>query len=251
MTWLALAVALVALIAALLARAKAGGQAALVEDAARDARRRLEALKEELTARQDNLRQMVAELAAGTELTRQQVLDGMLWSEIGPDEGRALVAAGGVRVLDVRTPAETAGGVIPGAVLIPIEELERRFRELPSSGRAHARLLRGRRALGRSLRVPLRQGLLELDEPDRRHVVLGGTRRAAGCAREIARLGYLPDPHEPRGPPPGARARPALRDRLRPLGRASACSRCARPAAGKPTCWPTSAIKPPTACSRA
>jgi rhodanese-related sulfurtransferase len=134
MTWLALAVALVALIAALLARAKAGSQAALVEDAARDARRRLEALKEELSARQDNLRQMVAELAAGAELTRQQVLDGMLWSEVGPDEGRALVAAGGVRVLDVRTPAETAGGVFPGAVLIPIEELERRFRELPSSG---------------------------------------------------------------------------------------------------------------------
>lgn len=134
MTWLALGVALVALIVALLARGKAAGPAALVEDAARDARRRLEGLKEELVAREENLRQMVAELAAGTKLTRQQVLDGMLWSEIGPDEGRALVGEGGVRVLDVRTPAETAGGIIPGAVLIPIEELERRFRELPASG---------------------------------------------------------------------------------------------------------------------
>jgi rhodanese-related sulfurtransferase len=134
MTWLALGAALVALIVALAARAKAAGQAALVEDAARDARRRVEGLKEELAAGHDNLRRMVAELAAGTVLTKQQVLDGMLWREIGPDEGRTLVGAGGVRVLDVRTPAETAGGVIPGALLIPIEELERRFRELPASG---------------------------------------------------------------------------------------------------------------------
>ena len=134
MTWFALGVAFAALIVALAARAKAGGQAAAVEDAARDARRRAEGLKEELEARHANLRQMVAELAAGTKLTKQQVLDGMLWSEIGPDEGRALVGAGGVRVLDVRTPAETAGGVIPGAVLIPIEELERRFRELSANG---------------------------------------------------------------------------------------------------------------------
>jgi rhodanese-related sulfurtransferase len=130
-TWVALAAALLALLVALAARAKAAAQAAEVEDAARDARRRIEALKEELAQSQANLRRMVAELAAGTPLTRQQVLDGVLWAEVGPEEGRALLAAGAVRVLDVRTPAETALGVIPGAQLIPIEELERRYRELP------------------------------------------------------------------------------------------------------------------------
>jgi rhodanese-related sulfurtransferase len=130
-TWLALAAALLALIVALLARGKANAQTAQVEDAARDARRRVDALKEELAEREEILRRMVAELAAGTRLTKQQVLDGVLWSEVVPEEGRALLAAGGVRVLDVRTPAETAMGVIPGAQLIPIEELERRYRELP------------------------------------------------------------------------------------------------------------------------
>jgi len=120
---------------ALAARGKAGAQAGLVEEAARDARRRIEALGEELGERHANLRRMVAELAAGTALTKQQVLDGVLWSEVGPAEGQALVTGGGARVLDVRSPAETAGGVIPGAILIPVEELEQRFRELPASDR--------------------------------------------------------------------------------------------------------------------
>jgi rhodanese-related sulfurtransferase len=135
MTWIALIAALSALCLALLARAKAGSQAGLVEESARDARRRIEALGQELGERHANLRRMVAELAAGTPLTRQQVLDGMLWSEAGPEEGKALVAGGGVRVLDVRTRGETAGGVIPGAVLIPVEELEQRFGEFPADGR--------------------------------------------------------------------------------------------------------------------
>jgi rhodanese-related sulfurtransferase len=133
-TWVALAVAALALVVALSARMKAGTQGGQVEEAARDARRRIDALGEELGERHANLRRMVAELAGGTALTRQQVLDGMLWSEVGPDEGRALVEGGGVGVLDVRTASETAGGIIPGAVLIPVEELENRFRELSADG---------------------------------------------------------------------------------------------------------------------
>ena len=38
-------------------------------------------------------------------------------------------------ILDVRTPQETAGGYAEGAILIPIEELEARARELPHDGK--------------------------------------------------------------------------------------------------------------------
>ncbi len=42
---------------------------------------------------------------------------------------RRLVAAG-VKVVDVRTPAEFAAGHVPGAVNIPYDEMERRYGEL-------------------------------------------------------------------------------------------------------------------------
>jgi len=40
------------------------------------------------------------------------------------------LAASGIRVVDVRTPAEFAAGHVPGAVNIPHEEMERRHAEL-------------------------------------------------------------------------------------------------------------------------
>ena len=50
----------------------------------------------------------------------------------GP-EGHALMAALGDRlvVLDVRTPEEFAQGHVPGVLLIPVQELEARWREIP------------------------------------------------------------------------------------------------------------------------
>lgn len=50
----------------------------------------------------------------------------------GP-EGHALMTALGDRlvVLDVRTPEEFAQGHVPGALLIPVRELEARWREIP------------------------------------------------------------------------------------------------------------------------
>jgi rhodanese-related sulfurtransferase len=41
------------------------------------------------------------------------------------------VQSGDVRVLDVRTPAETTHGIIPGAALIPVDQLEDRWKEIP------------------------------------------------------------------------------------------------------------------------
>jgi rhodanese-related sulfurtransferase/DNA-binding transcriptional ArsR family regulator len=51
---------------------------------------------------------------------------------VGRDELLTRAAAGEVTVLDVRSPVEYAAGHIPGAVCIPLDELEQRLHELPA-----------------------------------------------------------------------------------------------------------------------
>jgi phage shock protein E len=54
--------------------------------------------------------------------------------EIQGPEARRLVAAG-ARLVDVRSPDEYAGGHLPGAVNIPVQELDRRLAEVgPRNG---------------------------------------------------------------------------------------------------------------------
>jgi adenylyltransferase/sulfurtransferase len=51
--------------------------------------------------------------------------------EAGAQEVKERIDAGEpVVLLDVRTPGETAGGIIPGAILIPLDELEARWVEI-------------------------------------------------------------------------------------------------------------------------
>src|SRR3954447_460235 len=49
--------------------------------------------------------------------------------EIPGADARRLVAAG-ARLVDVRSPDEYAGGHLPGAVNIPVQELDRRLAEI-------------------------------------------------------------------------------------------------------------------------
>jgi rhodanese-related sulfurtransferase len=63
------------------------------------------------------------------------VLEGRLWRDTSPTDAAQMLARGGVHVIDVRTPAETAAGVIAGARLLPIDELEARLSELPKDGK--------------------------------------------------------------------------------------------------------------------
>jgi phage shock protein E len=49
--------------------------------------------------------------------------------ELQGGEARALVAAG-ARLLDVRSPEEFEGGHLPGALNIPVQELDRRLGEV-------------------------------------------------------------------------------------------------------------------------
>lgn len=124
-----------ALFVALVARATAKGLAQRVDDGAAEARRRVEGVHESVEQALALQRRMLARVAAGEELSREQILEGRLWSDLDPKEGEALLAAGNVRALDVRTPQETAGGILPGALRIPVDQLESRVRELPRDGK--------------------------------------------------------------------------------------------------------------------
>ena len=134
----AIAVAVLALLVAFVALLKAGAASKLrqgIEDGKDDARRRVENAREEMREEVESLRRVVARLAAGEKLTPEMVIEGRLWREASPEEAKAMIAGGDVRVLDVRTPAETARGILPGALLIPVQVLEERWREIPKDAR--------------------------------------------------------------------------------------------------------------------
>jgi rhodanese-related sulfurtransferase len=131
----AIAVAALALLVAVLALRAASAARRAAEEAQEDARRRAQNASAELEGRLEATRKLVALVASGAPLDREQILEGRLWRELGPREAEQLVAAGGVRLLDVRSPQETALGIIPGAQLVPIEQLEARLREVPKPGK--------------------------------------------------------------------------------------------------------------------
>ena len=58
----------------------------------------------------------------------------------------AHIGAPGFPTLDVRDPVETATGVIPGAILIPLPVLRERMREIPAAGPIHVVCAAGQRA---------------------------------------------------------------------------------------------------------
>jgi rhodanese-related sulfurtransferase len=54
------------------------------------------------------------------------------FTPISIEEGREMLDdTEGLLLLDVRTPGETAGGIIPGAILIPMQEIQGRMGEIP------------------------------------------------------------------------------------------------------------------------
>ena len=125
------AIAVLAMILAIKNGGNGAGSGSEIEDVKRDARRRVENLREEFEARFDLQNAFIAKLAAGESLDPAQVREGRLWRDASPPEGQAMVESGGVHVLDVRSPQETVGGIIPGAILIPLEQLEERLSEVP------------------------------------------------------------------------------------------------------------------------
>ena len=111
----ALLLAVLALLLALAARAKAAGLAGRIEEASADSCRRAENVQEAVERALETERRLLAQIAAGARLSREQILEGRLWGEVEPREAAELVAGGDVRLLDVHTPQETAAGSSPAS----------------------------------------------------------------------------------------------------------------------------------------
>lgn len=100
-----------------------------------DQRRRIENAKEELAQELALQRKLIAKLAGGAKLTPEMIEEGRLWQDIPAAAAIAMLERGSVHIIDVRTPQETRLGIIPGAKLIPVDELEARLREVPKDAR--------------------------------------------------------------------------------------------------------------------
>jgi rhodanese-related sulfurtransferase len=78
-----------------------------------------------------DVRQVAASLLAEVEPARRAYLgDGV--EEVSKDELLRRAAIGEIVVLDVRPAAEYAAGHIPGAISVPLSQLEERLAELPA-----------------------------------------------------------------------------------------------------------------------
>lgn len=136
MDWIPLAAAAVAVVLALLAQSRAGAAQREAETARSDAQRRAAAVDEDLRKEIEGLRRMLGMVASGEALTKEMIEDGQLWRDISGKDAVELVGDGSAAfVLDVRTPQETMGGIVSGAALIPMDELEERRSEVPTDGR--------------------------------------------------------------------------------------------------------------------
>jgi rhodanese-related sulfurtransferase len=113
----------------------AGSARRAAEEARDDTRRRIETALEQVESRLAETRKLLALVAGGAKLDREQILEGRLWRDMDAREAQALVAAGSVRLLDVRNPNETSLGIIPGAQIIPVDALEDRHREIARTGK--------------------------------------------------------------------------------------------------------------------
>ena len=126
-----------ALLVGMLARGRARLLAARVDDLERELRRRCEGLSSAVDTELGKQRTLLARVAGGEAIDAEMIREGRLWRELSPEQGKALFDELGAELLllDVRTPAEQSGGVIPGARLLPLDELEERIAELPRDGR--------------------------------------------------------------------------------------------------------------------
>lgn len=137
METIALGVAAMAMVVALVAMARVSAMAARLEEAELASRRRSENLAGEFEEAMTAQRNLLAQVVAGDAPSPEMIREGRLWRDVDGAEALRLVDAG-ARVLDVRTKAETASGVIPGALHVSIEGadgLERHLDELPKDGR--------------------------------------------------------------------------------------------------------------------
>lgn len=87
----------------------------------------------------------------------------MRGSDVTGSDARRLVEAG-ARLVDVRTPEEFAAGHIPGAVNIPVQELDRRIGELEPKERTVVVYCRSGNRSGSAARMLKSAGYAEVHD---------------------------------------------------------------------------------------
>ncbi len=132
----ALAIAILALLAAFRASSAAAAAKKKLEELESDARRgRIDA--EDALARATRCEGFLKLLAGGTPLDPGMIEEGRLFPEIDSEKARRLVENERPKdlvVVDVRTEQEVAGGHIEHALWIPVDQIEKRAREIPRNG---------------------------------------------------------------------------------------------------------------------
>jgi len=136
MTTLALCIAILALLIALRAFTATSALRANLEDANGASRRALLASEDaDQNARRNTA--LLKLMASGAKVDADMIEEGRLFPEIDADAARKVVEETkptNLTVLDVRTEQEVAGGHIPGALWIPVDQVEKRSREIPKHG---------------------------------------------------------------------------------------------------------------------
>lgn len=126
-----MALSVVALLLALFAMLRTRATSDALEDARRDSRRMLGELEHEFGGQISLLRQFVTRMAEGGEVTADMIRDGVTWRNVDPPDAERMIESEKPVLLDVRTPQEVALGYLPHAVLIPMDEVEKRLDEVP------------------------------------------------------------------------------------------------------------------------
>ena len=95
---------------------------------------KLKTLPQEMANMLVPIRHQLAAVAAGRIVPDDLIRDGRLYREISSEEAEQVRVSEGtaphdVVFLDVQTTQEYERGHVPGAILLPIEELEQRFRD--------------------------------------------------------------------------------------------------------------------------
>lgn len=97
-----------------------------------DAESRLKRISQEIRETVEPLRLHLAKVAAGGSVARDIILDGRLYREISADQAQELLNGdAGAVLVDVRSMREYGIRRVPGAKLVPFEELEKRYEEIP------------------------------------------------------------------------------------------------------------------------
>lgn len=134
MTWLLWIVAALALVLAWTARKRAAALSERLDEARRQSSTK-EADLAELKERFDVLKKHVEQLASGRAPDAMMVREGRLHrNTTAADLQRRIEAGESAYVIDVRSPQEWAGGHIPNAVHIPVDEIEKRLHDVRRDG---------------------------------------------------------------------------------------------------------------------